>query len=57
MSRPPRFPSLTIRANCAARCGFQPSETRFDAQAQKTELKALKSEAQTLAGSLPASEA
>jgi DNA-binding IclR family transcriptional regulator len=31
--------------------------TRFDGQAQKTELKALKSEAQTLAGSLPASEA
>jgi hypothetical protein len=30
---------------------------RFDAQAQTTELKALKSEAQTLAGSLPASEA
>jgi hypothetical protein len=30
---------------------------RFDAQAQTTELKALKSEAQMLAGSLPASEA
>ena len=31
--------------------------TRFDAQAQKTALKALNSEAQALAGLLPASEA
>jgi len=46
------FPVLTTGANRTARCWLQPSE-HASTQAQRTALKALKSEAQTLAGSLP----